>query len=248
MNAKHKTHIQPSVTNIEPCRKTLQSPAATVLPPPLGLLPSVPIVAFTTPPNTTQPQGYWRGDVHRTYIRACLNENACAGGTGEDLIPDYYTDGNLSDADMSTAAAVTTAESTQTRKRSLRIRKRFAKVKPGSRATHSRSLADGITGDSDITQTVGSRYCSEGYMGVYCSVCIDGYRKLSSDECSKCNETLGLSTDLLFLIVFTVLTLVAMVIVVLFLIGGPRAMCKVRDAYNRRVRERGRVDLEEVIS
>lgn len=94
-----------------------------------------------------------------------------------------------------------------------------------------------------------SRYCSEGYRGVYCSVCVEGYRKLSSEECSKCQEALGLNTDVLFLIVFSVLTLVALVLVVLFLIGGPQAICKVRCGCKfLKHRERGRVDSKEAIS
>lgn len=71
-----------------------------------------------------------------------------------------------------------------------------------------------------------TRYCSEGYRGVYCSLCAEDYRKISGNHCMSCGGAWGLGATMLLWAAVALLPLLLLMIFV-FLLGGLTAVWQV---------------------
>lgn len=84
-------------------------------------------------------------------------------------------------------------------------------------------VAEACVGGTGLSASDGSSYCAEGYEGIFCSQCADGYRRLAGNGCSSCDDTWGFASHAVIwaLVFFTPLTLGAIVV---YLVGGSKAL------------------------
>lgn len=90
------------------------------------------------------------------------------------------------------------------------------------------TAATATTNTNTITRYDESRYCVKGHKGAYCSVCADGFRRLSGGQlCKSCAGDWGRGVRAV-LWVFAAVALLLLITLVVYLIGGATALSQAR--------------------